>query len=211
MPRRNDSRVRMIEAAVELFRKQGYHATAFSDVVRESGAPRGSIYFHFPGGKEELAEAAIAAGGDEIVEITELAAAGAADPGGLIRALADFGGERLRASGYRSGCAIATMVLELAPDNERLRAGFEKALSRWQLALGDALAPWGFDDDRASAWAALIMATLEGALILSRAALSLDPLSQAIDPLVEMINAEAGLRPSTGRGKPTRKVRAAGL
>jgi TetR/AcrR family transcriptional repressor of lmrAB and yxaGH operons len=209
MPRRNDSRVRMIEAAVELFRKQGYHATAFSDVVRESGAPRGSIYFHFPGGKEELAGAAIAAGGDEIVEITERAAAGAADPGGLIRALADFGGERLRASGYRSGCAIATMVLELAPDNESLRAGFEKALRRWQLALGDALAPWGFDDDRASAWAALIMATLEGALILSRAALSLDPLSRAIDPLVEMINAEAGLRPSTGRGKPIRKVRAA--
>ena len=208
MPRRSDSRVRMIEAAVELFRKQGYHATAFSDVVRESGAPRGSIYFHFPGGKEELAEAAIAAGGDEIVEITERAAAGAADPGGLIRALADFGGERLRASGYRSGCAIATMVLELAPDNESLRAGFEKALIRWQLALGDALAPW-FDEDRASAWATLIMATLEGALILSRAALSLDPLSQAIDPLVEMINAEAGLRPSTGRGKPTRKVRAA--
>ena len=209
MPRRSDSRVRMIEAAVELFRKQGYHATAFSDVVRESGAPRGSIYFHFPGGKEELAEAAIAAGGDEIVEITERAAAGAADPGGLIRALAHFGGERLRASGYRSGCAIATMVLELAPDNESLRAGFEKALSRWQLALGDALAPWGFDEDRASAWAALIMATLEGALILSRAALSLDPLCQAIDPLVEMINAEAGLRPSTGRGKPTQKVRAA--
>ena len=209
MPRRSDSRVRMIQAAVELFRRKGYHATAFSDVVRESGAPRGSIYFHFPGGKEELAEAAIAAGGDEIVEITERAAAGAADPGGLIRALADFGGERLRASGYRSGCAIATMVLELAPDNESLRAGFEKALSRWQLALRDALAPWGFDEDRASAWATLIMATLEGTLILSRAALSLDPLSQAIDPLVEMINAEAGLRPSTGRGKPTRKVRAA--
>jgi TetR/AcrR family transcriptional repressor of lmrAB and yxaGH operons len=209
MPRRSDSRVRMIQAAVELFRRKGYHATAFSDVVRESGAPRGSIYFHFPGGKEELAEAAIAAAGDEIVELVEQAAAGAADPGAFIRALADIGGERLEASGYRSGCAIATMVLELAPDTETLRAGFETAFNRWQHALSDALAQWGFGEERAAAWASLVMATSEGALILSRAALSLDPLHQAIDPLVEMINAEAGLRPSTGRGKPTRKVRAA--
>src|SRR5205807_3979674 len=53
MPRRSDSRTRMVQAAFELFRKRGYHATAFSDVVRESGAPRGSIYFHFPGGRSE--------------------------------------------------------------------------------------------------------------------------------------------------------------
>ena len=96
MPRRSDSRVRMIEAAVELFRRKGYHATAFSDVVRESGAPRGSIYFHFPGGKEELAGAATEAAGDEIVELVGRAAADAADPGGIIRALADIGGERRR-------------------------------------------------------------------------------------------------------------------
>ena len=209
MPRRTDSRVRMIEAAVELFRKQGYHATALSDVVRESGAPRGSIYFHFPGGKEELAEAATAAAADEIVELVTRAAAGATDPGGIIRGLADIGGERLQASGYRSGCSIATMVLELVPDAETLRAGFENVFNRWHHELVDALAPWGFDEDRAAAWASLAIATLEGALILSRAALSLDPLNQAIDPLVEMINAEAGRRPSTGRGKATRKVRAA--
>ena len=60
MPRRTDSRSRMIEAAFELFRKRSYHATAFSDVVQESGAPRGSIYFHFPGGKQQLAREVIA-------------------------------------------------------------------------------------------------------------------------------------------------------
>jgi TetR/AcrR family transcriptional repressor of lmrAB and yxaGH operons len=60
MSRRTDSRSRMIHAAAELFRQRGYHATTFSDVVRESGAPRGSTYFHFPGGKQELAREAIA-------------------------------------------------------------------------------------------------------------------------------------------------------
>src|SRR5260370_937703 len=58
MPRRTDSRSKMIHAAAELFRQRGYHATTFSDVVRDSGAPRGSAYFPFPGGKSELARAA---------------------------------------------------------------------------------------------------------------------------------------------------------
>ena len=74
MPRRTDSRSRMIHAAAELFRQRGYHATTFSDVVRDSGAPRGSTYFHFPGGKHELAREAIARAGDEVEEMVDEAA-----------------------------------------------------------------------------------------------------------------------------------------
>ncbi|MDT7695716.1 MAG: TetR/AcrR family transcriptional regulator, lmrAB and yxaGH operons repressor, partial [Pseudonocardiales bacterium] len=61
MASRSDSKARMITAARRLFRERGYLGTAFSDVLAESGAPRGSVYFHFPGGKEELGtEVAIA-------------------------------------------------------------------------------------------------------------------------------------------------------
>src|SRR5690242_20447853 len=55
----SDSRERMVRAAVELFRERGYAATSFGDVLARSGAPRGSIYHHFPGGKEELAAEAL--------------------------------------------------------------------------------------------------------------------------------------------------------
>src|ERR1700741_2509808 len=55
MPRKTDSKERVVAAARRLFRERGYVGTALSDVVSESAAPRGSIYFHFPGGKEELA------------------------------------------------------------------------------------------------------------------------------------------------------------
>ena len=119
MPRQSDSRSRMVQAAFELFRKRGYHATAFSDVVQESGAPRGSIYFHFPGGKQELARETIALAGDEIEEMVEAAAGRADDPGSLVRALGNTLAKRLEDSGYQSGCSIATMVLELAPYDER--------------------------------------------------------------------------------------------
>src|SRR5260370_126560 len=94
MPRRSDSRSRMVEAASELFRRRGYHGTAFSDVVRESGAPRGSIYFHFPGGKQELAREAVALAGDEIEEMVETAAGRSADPGSLVRALGEIVAKR---------------------------------------------------------------------------------------------------------------------
>ena len=80
MPRRSDSRSKMIHAAAELFRQRGYHATAFSDVIQASGAPRGSTYFHFPGGKQELAREAIALAGDEIEQMVVAAAARCDDP-----------------------------------------------------------------------------------------------------------------------------------
>ena len=86
-----------MDAARELFRQRGYYATAFSDVIEQSGAPRGSTYDHFPGGKRDLAREAIAAAGDEREEMVAKAA------------------ER----------AIATMVLELAPDDEELSTDFD--------------------------------------------------------------------------------------
>ena len=94
-------------------------------VGRESGAPRGSTYFHFPGGKQELAREAIARAGDEMEEMVDEAARHADDPGSLVRALARIVASRLERSAYQSGCAIATMVLELAPRDEEFSADFD--------------------------------------------------------------------------------------
>ena len=150
MPRRTDSRSRMIHAAAELFRQRGYHATTFSDVVRDSGAPRGSTYFHFPGGKAELAREAIARAGDEIEEMVDEAARNADDPGSLVRALAQIFAGRLERSGYQSGCAIATMVLELAPRDEEFSADFDRVFARWRAALVTHFEPLGIAPDRAA-------------------------------------------------------------
>src|SRR6516225_5144924 len=150
MPRRTDSRSKMIHAAAELFRQRGYHATTFSDVVRDSGAPRGSTYFHFPGGKAELAREAIARAGDEVEEMTAQAARHAADPASLVRALGQILAGRLERSGYQSGCAIATMVLELAPRDEQLSAQLDAVFARWRAALITRLEPLGTAPDRAA-------------------------------------------------------------
>src|SRR6201987_2318112 len=180
MPRRSDSRSRMIDAAAQLFRDRGYHATAFSDVVQASGAPRGSIYFHFPGGKQELAREATVLAGDEIEQMVAQAAGQSGGPGSFVRALGDMVAARLEGSDYRSGCAIATMVLELAPQNEELSSEFEKVFGRWRQALARQFEIWAIPPGRATALADLVMSVFEGGLIVSRVARHIDSFAAAI-------------------------------
>ena len=180
----------MIHAAAELFRQRGYHATAFSDVIGASGAPRGSTYFHFPGGKQELAREAIALAGDEIEELVAQAAGRADGPGSLVRALGDMVAERLEGSDYRSGCAIATMVLELAPENEELSTDFETVFGRWRTALARRFETWAIAPGRAIGLADLVMSAFEGALILSRAARSTESFKTTVQAVAEVIDNE---------------------
>src|SRR6201991_3711838 len=120
MPRKSDAKDRMITAARRLFREHGYFGTALSDVVNESAAPRGSIYFHFPGGKEELAgEVVLLHAGDHIAHINRAAAA-TTTAGQLIEAFIGRIRDELISSNYREGCAMAPLVIESMPDSGQL-------------------------------------------------------------------------------------------
>ena len=196
MSQRTDGRSRMIHAAAELFRQRGYHATTFSDVVRESGAPRGSTYFHFPGGKQELAREAIARAGDEVEELVDEAARHADDPATLVRSLAQIIAGRLERSGYQSGCAIATMVLELAPRDEDFSADFDMVFARWRAALVSRFEPLGIAPGRAAILADLTISALEGAAILSRAARSTEPFNTTTEALISAIDQDAAPQPA---------------
>jgi TetR/AcrR family transcriptional repressor of lmrAB and yxaGH operons len=186
----------MINAAAELFRQRGYHATTFSDVVRDSGAPRGSTYFHFPGGKAELAREAIARAGDEVEKIVDEAARHADDPGSLLRAMGQIFAGRLERSGYQSGCAIATMVLELAPRDEEFSADFDRVFARWRAALVTRLEPLGVPADRAAVLADLTISAFEGALVVSRAARSIQPFTTTIDALTSAVDRATASQPA---------------
>ena len=196
MPRRTDTRSKMIHAAAELFRQRGYNATTFSELVRESGAPRGSTYFHFPGGKQELVREAIAKAGDEMEELVEQAARHADNPGSLVRALAEIFAGRFERSGYQSGCPIATMVLELAPRDEEFSAGFDSVFARWRAALVTRFESLGVAPARAVVLADLTMSALEGALVLSRAARSIEAFKTTAEALIGAIDHEAASQPA---------------
>jgi TetR/AcrR family transcriptional repressor of lmrAB and yxaGH operons len=192
MPRRSDSKDRMISAARRLFRAHGYFGTALSDVVAESSAPRGSLYFHFPGGKEELAtEVALMHAADGIAHLNR-AAGTTTTAAELIAAFLGRPRDELIASDYREGCAVAPIVIESIPASVALtdttRRGFQDLIS----TLAARLTEKGIPEDRAGRLAINAVSAMEGALILGRVLRSPEPFDAAIAELTT--SAEAAER-----------------
>ena len=180
MPKRSDSKERMITAARRLFREHGYHGTALSDVITESAAPRGSIYFHFPGGKEELAaEVTLLHAADAITHINR-AAATTRTAAQLIAAYLGSRRDELVSSNYREGCAIAPIVIESTPASGQLSDATRRAFQDLITTLSARLTDKGVPHDQATQLATNVWTSMEGALILSRVLRSPEPFDTAI-------------------------------
>jgi TetR/AcrR family transcriptional regulator, lmrAB and yxaGH operons repressor len=167
---RSDAKQKMVQAARQLIRERGYGATAFSDVLTLSGAPRGSVYFHFPGGKAQLGMEAAEAHAHEQVEIIDRAAAQAGSAAQLVERYVDLGREGMVASGYGRGCGIAPLVTEggaqeSADLGETSRRGFSEMTDR----LAFHFVGFGLDRPAARVLAEAVIAGVEGAMITSRA------------------------------------------
>lgn len=170
------SREAFVHTTAELLRRQGYAATGLNEIVARSGAPKGSLYFHFPGGKEELAESAIASAGEQLAAAIEAILCSCADVEEAVARLIDALAAGLKASDYRDGCPVATVALETSFDSERLRAASARALDSWEAALRERLLAAGLAAETASRRATLALASIEGALMLARVRRSTAPL-----------------------------------
>ncbi len=169
-----DTRTRMIVSATELFREHGYSGTGFRDVVAHSGAPRGSIYHHFPGGKTELAEEAVRLAGDVVAARIERAAADG-DPQALVDAFADGWRRQLQRSDFRAGCPVVAVAVE-ADAAPGVAAAAAEAFERWEAQLARALRTAGVPRARAGRIATLAISAIEGAVIQCRVAHTTAPL-----------------------------------
>jgi len=167
---RSDAKVKMVQAAKQLMRERGFHATAFSDVLKLSGAPRGSVYFHFPDGKTQLAVAAAEAHAHDQVEIIDRAAEDSSSAAELVERYVDLGRDGMVASDYSRGCAIAPLVTEGATQEsaeigETGRRTFAEMIDR----LAFHFITFGVDRSAARTLADAVIAGIEGAMITSRA------------------------------------------
>lgn len=190
----SDTRQRMIETAVSLFQKSGYHATSWRTLVEAAGTPWGSQHHHFPGGKEELGVAAVALGGGGVADAIDRTFAQAGSAAEAIRAWCRLNAELLEKSGFVRGCPIATVALEASADSEALRAAVKKTFERWKRLLAKHLRAEGIEGGRAAELATLSLLTLEGALLLARVQRSREPLLLAGEHLARAIEAEEGRR-----------------
>jgi AcrR family transcriptional regulator len=186
------ARTRMIQSAAVLFRERGVEATALSDVIEHSGAPRGSIYHHFPGGKAELATAATEFAGDVIARAI-VAAADEGDPRLAARRFVDLWRDVLRESDAQAGCPVVAAAVE-GERTPGARAAAGAAFERWQALFAGALEGRGVATERAESLAALVIAGIEGAIVLARAQRDFAPLDRVgreLDDLLTVALADA--------------------
>jgi TetR/AcrR family transcriptional repressor of lmrAB and yxaGH operons len=176
MPRTSDARQKMIESAAVLFSERGVAGTSFADVLARSGAPRGSVYHHFSGGKTQLVEDATRWAG-EFTIAGVVAALERSDPVAAVGSFRRYWSKVLRMSDFGAGCPIASAALEgaLEPTGRDI-AG--EIFEDWQRLVAAALRNRGIPAARARSVSALLLASLEGAIIVCRAQQSLRPLER---------------------------------
>jgi AcrR family transcriptional regulator len=168
---RPPTRERILYAAAELFRRQGYAGTGLNQVVAEANAPFGSLYHHFPGGKQQLAEEVIYAGGAFFEALVTAVYDTQATPEASVRAVFGGAAETLKSTNYQDACPIATIALDIASTNEPLRRAIQNVFEQWISALTDRLG----NKDHALA----VLSALEGAFVLCRAQRTTVPLHAA--------------------------------
>jgi TetR/AcrR family transcriptional regulator, lmrAB and yxaGH operons repressor len=184
MGRRSDAKSKMIKAARQLIRERGYHATALSDVLELSATPRGSVYFHFPGGKTQLAVAAAESYAREQADQIERAAEGSDSAVELVRAYVTRARENLIKSNYAEGCTIAPLVLEGATESDLLANAVSAAFSLIIESLAFRFALFGMGRASARELAEVVVSGVEGALVTARAFRSPAPFDSVLAALV---------------------------
>jgi AcrR family transcriptional regulator len=175
----------MIRSAAMLFQEQGVERTSFTDVLAHSGAPRGSIYHHFPGGKAQLAEEATRYAGD-FMAAGLTAALSEDDPPDAIGRFTDYWLELLRESKFAAGCPIVAATLDGDRSPGLLEAA-GTAFGQWEEVLTKAIQRRGIKPARARSIATLAIAATEGAIVLARAQRSTKPLERVAGELRQIV------------------------
>ncbi|MUL77125.1 TetR/AcrR family transcriptional regulator [Mycolicibacterium sp. CBMA 226] len=180
-----DTRGRMIDAAIAELQQRGLAGMSFSDVLARSGAARGVIYHHFPGGKTQMAAEAAEANGREVCGY--LAALDATSPRGVVESFIDGVRPAVEASAAGGGCAVAAVAVGSTGESDPLRVVAAATLSSWVDQLAERLASAGMDSDAASDLAQMLIAILQGAHVLCRAAGSIEPFDHAARALTALL------------------------
>src|SRR5262249_2434371 len=157
-----------LKTTARLFQRQGYAATGLNQVLAESGAPKGSLYFHFPGGKEQLAAESITISGTRAGEQMAAIVSAAEDPAAAFSGLASLFAANLSESGFHDGCPVATVALEAAADSEAIRSCCESVYGTWAEGLSVALERWGVAPQDCLPVSELAISALQGAILLAK-------------------------------------------
>lgn len=188
------ARDRMVESTIILLAKLGFQGASFSSVLQDSGAPRGSIYHHFPGGKDELVLAALDRSGARAVGVVGSLRGQPAEA--AIRRFVALWRSILLVSDFSAGCSVLGATVS-ATEPEILQRAAEIFRS-WQAELTEVLARGGLDAAMAHQVAVLTIASCEGAVVLCRAERTTEPLDTVETALGLVVSAASAVSAAAG-------------
>ncbi|HEX4296746.1 MAG TPA: TetR/AcrR family transcriptional regulator [Devosia sp.] len=184
-----DSRSKMIESAAGLIGSRGLNAASFSEVLAVSGAPRGSIYHHFPEGKDQLAAEAVRWTSARVLAFQ--AAYAGTTPEGVLDRFVGMWRHTVEVSHGEAGCVVAGVAIDTVSSVPGLIELVRETFREWVALLARQLEATGVAPERAGAIATMAVAAMEGALILCRAEGGTAPLERVAAELKRLLPAAA--------------------
>lgn len=194
------TRDRLIAAMQDALRNKGYHGVGLSELLTKAQAPKGVLYHHFPGGKSELAVAAIEAVIHQLTAGLQRLMARDPDPARALATWMNNAQKVLAGSGFAEGCPLATIALESTPDDTQVRTALAQGFAAIRQSLTTTLHTAGIEGNRSAKLAALIVSAYEGALVQARVAGQVDAMRDTTDALVDLVH--ASLPPTPNRSTP---------
>ena len=182
------TRDHIIQTTSELLENQGYHATGLNEIVRESGAPKGSIYYYFPDGKEGITAEAVMFAGRMVSDRASVQLAELDDPADSIRFFVETIAHFVEESGFKSGGPLTIVSSETATTSDKINLVCREAYELVRLAFQTKLIASGFSEERAVNLAWVIVSAIEGGVILSRTYHTGEPLRKVARELAVLVN-----------------------
>ncbi|MEW5830866.1 MAG: TetR/AcrR family transcriptional regulator [Chloroflexota bacterium] len=184
----SSAREMILKTASELMEKQGYHATGLNEIIQNSGAPKGSLYYYFPDGKEQIASEMVLQSGrmvaGRILEKTK----DQSNAGQAIHAFLYMVAQRMEETNFYTGSTLTIVAMESVTQSERINLACRDAYDLTIGAFREVLSKDGMDAARAGKMAEMIVAAVEGGIILSRTYHSADYLRRVADHIAQMLN-----------------------
>ena len=182
-----DARQRLIGAMIDAMQRRGLHGSGLTELLAAAQAPKGVLYHHFPGGKTELAVAAVEATVERLCDLLDQRMGAGNEPAAALMSWIHGAQKRLAASGYERGCPLATIALETTADDVEIRAALGAGFDRVRVRIAAALVDAGYDSGVANSLSALILAAYEGGLLQARAAGTAEPMNLVGEALLSLL------------------------
>ncbi len=181
------TKARLAESMLELIQTNGFSGTGLNAVIEHASAPKGSIYFHFPDGKEGLGLAAVELATTQFEGLIADAAASTGSAAEAARAVIGAVATIVEESDFRLGCPVSVVTLEMGAESERLRQACATAFESWIAPTAALLEADGVGAEESRSLATVVVSMIEGAVIVSRATRSVQPLLSAADSAADLI------------------------